>query len=375
MKKSLVFGLVLSMVALSPAQAAQVSAGKKCAKVNQKVTSDGKRYTCAKSGNKLAWKVIPARPTSTPTPAPSPTAQPTESPTPVPVATPATWKNYSASEVISRATSEINAYLAIKRTPSQKITVLAQEGTDSELKKWISEGATLVAQAFLYPASTRPFYDVVAFDRTWLEETYRKAGFNEAEVRDRLGGFDAGAPAFGGSTTNTWNATTIKRENLLVRDKAGMAQTAGHEFFHSIQERLVGRNPGPRGEEIPNWFWEGPAMFVGIHSAAAIKAIDFVTEGRKASLDRFNMGSPSTKKLLLQDVKANDGVTDPYGIGYAATEYLVAQVGVEKFLNIYAELGKSKNFATAFQDATGFALSDFYDYFERDRQALGFPRG
>ena len=371
MKKRFAVILSLSLL-IQPiaALAAGVTAGAKCTKVNQKSISAGKSYICSKVSGKLIWKLIPP----TPKPTPSSTASPTPSETPVPVATPATWKDYSSSDVITRASSAIDTYFSVKRTPTQIVTVVAQDGVDPILKGWISQGATLVAQSFTYPPSTRPFYDVVALDRNWLQDAYVKAGFNDAEVRDRLGGFDSGSPAFGGTATNTWNAKTITNDNLMVRDKVGMAQTSGHEFFHSIQERLAGRNPGRDGNEIPNWFWEGPAMFIGIHAASSIGAINFATEGRQAALDRFNNGRPETKPLLLKDVKANDGVTDPYGIGYAATEYLVAQVGVEKFLNIYGELGKGKSFDAAFESATGFALADFYSHFEKDRAALGFPR-
>jgi hypothetical protein len=367
MKKLLVSVISISLFTALPATAATIAVGQKCAKVNQAATVKGVKLICTKSGSKLSWKPSVKLPDMQAAPTPSPTA--------TPVATSTEWKNYSSSEVVARAKEAITTYFSVKRTPSQVVTVLAQDGVDPTLKNWIAQGATLVAQSFAYPASTRPFYDVVAIDRKWLEDTYIKAGFNEAEVRDRLGGFDANSPAFGGAISNTWNAKTIANENLMVRDKVGMAQTAGHEFFHTVQERLVGRNPGRDGNEIPNWFWEGPAMFVGIHSAAAIKAVDFASEGRKAALDRFNNGRPETKPLLLKDVKANDGVTDPYGIGYAGTEYLVAQVGVEKFLNIYAELGKNKSFDAAFKDATGIALDDFYSHFEKDRAALGFPKG
>lgn len=372
MKKSLILAVAFSLVSVAPISAASIAAGQKCPKASRTTMVNGVKLICVKSGSKLIWRAAPK--VSAPQPTPNVTATPSISPATTPSTSPAEWREYSSSEVVLRAKEAIATYLAIKRTPSQVVTVLVQDGVDLTLKNWISQGATLVAQSFSYPASTRPFYDVVALDRKWLEETYKKAGFSEVEVRDRLGGFDAKAPAFGGTTTNTWNAKTIADENLLVRDKVGMAQTSGHEFFHTIQERLAGRNPGRDGEQIPNWFWEGPAMFVGIHAASVINAINFDIEGRKAALDRFNNGRPETKPLLLKDVKANDGITDPYGIGYAATEYLIAQVGVEKFLNVYAELGKGKSFERAFSDATGFTLETFYSHFEKNRAALGFPR-
>jgi hypothetical protein len=373
MKKLLAVVLSISFLAVSPAYSATIAAGQKCAKLNQKATSGAKSFICAKRGGKLAWKILPATPPK-PTPTPEPSASPAPTPSLTPVVAPAVWKEYSSSEVIARAKDAIDRYLAVKRSPNQVITVIAQDGVNQTLKNWIIQGATLVAQSFAYPASTRPFIDVVAMDRDWLREAYLKAGFSEAEVKDRLGGFDAGAPAFGGTTTNTWNAKSIANENLMVRNKVGMAQTAGHEFFHSIQERLAQRNPGKYGSEIPNWFWEGPAMFVGIHSAATIGAVDFATEGRQEMLNRFKNGRAEMKVFPLKDVKANDAITDPYAIGYAGSEYLIAQIGVEKFLNIYVELGKGKSFADAFKDATGFALDEFYIRFEMDRAALGFPR-
>lgn len=378
MKKLLVILLPISLLAGASASAASLAAGQRCAKINQVATIKGQKLLCSKSGSKLIWKPLVKFPEIQASPAPTPSTSPTPSPSssasPAPVVTPAIWKDYSSSEVIARAKDAIDRYFAVKRTPNQVITVIAQDGVNPTLKDWINQGATLVAQSFSYPASVRPFIDVVAFDRDWLRDTYSKEGFSEAEVKVRVSAFDAGAPAFGGTTTNTWNAKTIANENLMVRNKVGMAQTAGHEFFHSIQERLAQKNPGKYGNEIPNWFWEGPSMFVGIHSAANIKAIDFATEGRLEMLNRFKNSRPEMKALTLKEVKANDATTDPYAIGYAATEYLVAQVGMEKFLDIYAQLGKGLSFDFAFMAATGFSLEDFYGNFERDRSGLGFPR-
>ena len=52
----------------------------------------------------------------------------------------------------------------------------------------------------------------------------------------------------------------------------------------------------------------------------------------------------------------------------------MSRVGVEKFVNVYAELGKGKNFDAAFQQATGIKLVDFYSMFEKARGPLGFPK-
>jgi hypothetical protein len=361
-------------IILIPAEAASYAVGQKCGKLNQRASIPGKKLICTKVKGKLIWSEVPSPIKSTaPTPTPSNSPTPISSPTPIATATPATWKQLTADEVIAQSSKAIGDYLAVKRTPNQEVIVLLQPGIDPLWKDFIYKGATLVAQAFTYPALGKPFYDVVAIDKDWLATTYKEAGFSDRDVQDRLGGFAAGAPAFGGSTTNTWNMTTLKNNNSLVNDKAGTYQTPGHEFFHGIQERYAGRNPGPKGEEIPNWFWEGPAMFVGIHSASVAGYIDFKSEGRTSMLNRFKNSPVASRVMPLIDVKANDRATDPYAIGFAATEYLVAQVGVEKFLKIYAELGTGKSFSQAFEAATGLKLSEFYSHFEEARSGLGFP--
>lgn len=375
MRKSFVIGLsvLLGASSISISEAANV-AGQKCTKLNQRTNTVGGTLICAKSGSKLLWKILPiSAPSKAPTPIASPAA--TSSPAPVASLAPASWKQLTSDEIISQSTQAIDSYLAVKRTLNQEVIVLVQPGIDPLWKDFIAKGASLVAQAFTYPAIGKPFYDVVALDKDWLATAYKGAGFSDREVQDRVGGFATGSPAFGGALTNTWNMSVLSRNNSLATDKAGTYQTPGHEFFHGIQERFAGRNPGPTGEEIPNWFWEGPAMYVGIHSASVAGYIDFKSEGRASMVNRFMNGRPSARAMSLVDVKANDGVSDPYAIGYAATEYLISQVGVERLLNIYAELGKGKSFANAFEAATGLTLSDFYAHFEGVRASLGFAKG
>jgi cytochrome b involved in lipid metabolism len=81
------------------------------------------------------------------------------------------------------------------------------------------------------------------------------------------------------------------------------------------------------------------------------------------------------KKLPLSEVKKNDKDTDPYGLGEVATEFIVANVGIEKLLAIYAALGQGKTFAQAFEAGTGVKLDDFYSMFEESRSTLGVPLG
>jgi hypothetical protein len=349
---------LLCTVLVSPASAAGPKPGATCSKVNATTTISKVKYVCKKTGKKLVWTKLS---TSAP-------------------ATKSLWEKYSwakpvdAASVSSAATTAFTNYIATRRNPSATVKVVAQTGVDQTLINWVTDGANLIAQTFAYPALSRPFVDVIAIDESGLQSLYKAEGFSDDEIRDRVGGFKAGAPAFGGSKTNTWNYTTIKNNNLMINDRAGTAQTAGHEFFHAIQEMLAGRNPGPLGEEIPNWFWEGPAMFVGLQATNKLGINSYATEGRQWALDRYRGGQGNMKSLPLIEVKANDGKVDPYGIGEIATEFLVSKVGIEKLLAIYANLGKGQTFATAFANGTGIALADFYSMFEEVRGVLGVPK-
>lgn len=368
MKKLAISVIAISLITVAPASAASVAAGQKCTKVNQATTVKGVKLVCTKSGSKLSWTAQPAA--SKPAPQTSPTADATLTG----LWAKYNWKYKSKNDIIKSSTNEFTSYIATKRSPNQEVKVLAQEGADATLVKWVKDGATLVATTFAYPAMKGPFYDVIAVDSDWLKKTYLSVGVSQDEVNGKVGAFDAGAPAFGGTTNNTWNWTSIKNNNLMKNDKAGMAQTSGHEFFHAIQENFAGKNPGGDGAQIPNWVWEGPATFIGLQTAAKIGAIDYVSEGRAAFIQRYNNGDSINRKSNLIEIKANDGKVDPYALGFAASELLVANVGIDKFVNIYAELGKGKNFADAFKSATGVELADFYTMFEEVRADLGFAK-
>ena len=62
--------------------------------------------------------------------------------------------------------------------------------------------------------------------------------------------------------------------------------------------------------------------------------------------------------------------SDPYGIGQAATEYLVASIGFEKFLNIWKFTKSESSFTLGFKKATDISIEDFYSKFETARSSM-----
>jgi len=375
-KRQIAFLSVLSLflsLPLIPANAA-VKAGGTCSKVGITSVAASKTYKCIKSGKKLVWNKGVVVAASKPTPAATPTT----------AANYATlWEKYSwvkptsSSSVVTAATDKFSAYVAVTRTNSTVIKIAAQDGADQTLVSWVKDAANLVAKAFVYPKLSKPFLEVIGIDRAWVEKTYIDNGYSVNEAKnDRGRAFAEGAPGFGGSTTNTFNSGVITKNNMLVNDKLGIMQLAGHEFFHAVQERISGGVPSPDGLGIaPQWFWEGPATFIGLQTASYLGLASYITEGRDFAVMRSN-GTPTKSSLLSEVIKNNDTPkdADPYGIGAIATEFLVANVGIEKFMEVYKNLGKKKKFADSFKTATGVELTDFYAMFEEVRPVLGIER-
>ncbi len=377
-------GALLVAGIAAPAQAAAPKAGAACAKagITQVVKAGTKttKFTCVKSGKKLVWNkgVVTI---AAPAPKPIASGEPnpaTPSPTPEPTkdaASASAAEAYKASgwakptdsaSVAAAATKSFAEYTANKRQDAT-INVVAQTGTPQYWIDWIKQGVTLIATTFEYPKLTGPYTGFVAKDVAWLKVEFAKV-YGQQAAEGRAGSFE-GAPARGGSDTGVWNLAFIEKENLITNDPFGMKQTPAHEFFHSVQERAVG-SCVPCG--TPQWFWEGPATFVGTQAAGQL-GFNKYTDARNWMLERTK--NPGTIKLKLSEVTENNGQMDPYGIGAIATEFLVANVGMAKFVGIYSQIGRAKTFEEAFKASTGVTLADFYLMFEDARAVLGAPRG
>jgi hypothetical protein len=361
---------------LMPAEAA-VKAGAACSKAGVKSVASGKTYTCIKSGKKFVWDkgVAVTKPTVVSTPSATPAASPTPTPTPE-IVYATLWEKYkwskpsSSASVATAATEKFKSYAATNRSPSTTVKIVSQEGVDANLLKWVTDGSAFASKVFSYPQLSAPFVAVIAKDKEFAEKAYNENGY--ARDAKSLANYFDKVPAHGGPP-NTYNSTMITSKGLLVSDKIGMMQMPGHETFHFIQQSIAGTSASPDGLGIaPQWFWEGPAVFVGLQTANQLSLADYATEGRTFAVKRSISGP--VKSLKLSEVTKNDGSSDPYGIGAIATEFLVANVGMEKFMNVYNNLGKNMKFPDAFKSATGVDLVDFYAMFEEIRPTLDTPR-
>jgi hypothetical protein len=178
----------------------------------------GKKYTCVKVSGKLVWnKGVVAVDVFAKT---------------------KLIKPVSAESISTLAIAKFDAYTSVPRNP-QAVRIEAQPGTSQTWIDWVSKGAGLIANSFEFNKPSEPYVAVLAKDRQWLVDTYTRL-YGEQEANGRAQAFDAGAPAFGGNVTGTWNLGAIEKNNLEAADPVGMRQTPGHEYFHAVQQNIVG---------------------------------------------------------------------------------------------------------------------------------------
>ena len=307
------------------------------------------------------------------------------SPTTSSVAYVSFWEKYkwtkpaSSTDSITAATNNFNSYVATTRTSGTTVTVRSEGAVTSgsqpgslTWEKIMSDAINLGAKAFTYPALTKPFYVYLATTSAWLGSTVTSDGFTDGPGIANI--MTQGTPASSGDGY-FWASITSSRSSLAA-NPSGTYQTPGHEFFHSIQKWNCKCVAYPDGSVVPQWFWEGGATFVGELTANNLGTNNYALSGRVENV-RSITSSAATRESLLSEAITNtnsSSVARPYDIGSIATEFLVANVGMEKYLKIYSEKGTGKSFDAAFLSATGVSLTDFYSMFEEVRAALGIAK-
>ena len=157
----------------------------------------------------------------------------------------------------------------------------------------------------------------------------------------------------------------IYAPNSQYRWDFGRRSTPAHEVFHTVQFALAGQNVGGDSPlHIPRWLMEGSANYFGFYVADRL-GFDKYQTGRNQQVNT----NPAYKTVIPLSEYDNFN-SDPYGIGQAASEYLIASVGFEKFLNIWKFTKSESNFAVGFKMATGITIQDFYSKFESARNSM-----
>lgn len=356
---------------------AAVKPGTTCKKAGQTSTINGIKYTCVKSGKKLVWnkgvalKALP-KPSVAPTPTPSVAPAPAKF---------EPWGTNIDSKMLSdEAQKNFLAWVKTRTGASRNHTQLIQENPYASRISILKKADDLGAQLFS-SFITKGSLTVIGADESWTVEQLTKSGWSTTSCNNPY--LSGVVLCIDGDRRQGYVVTRDYSYDEYNPGRDGAALLA-HEYFHLVQSNLAGPENGLRMKStdadsvnaFPAWFIEGSAGFVGF-SVGALSHDASYWNGRPAMFT-YAPPDPSTDRNPISDYEirtccGNSTPTYPYVIGQVATEYIVASIGFQKFLDIFVDYKTTKNFEKSFASVTGISKEVFYEKFDLIRTKVGLP--
>ena len=330
-----------------------------------------------KSGKKLVWnkgvalKALP-KPSVAPTPTPSVAPAPAKF---------EPWGTNIDSKMLSdEAQKNFLAWVKTRTGASRNHTQLIQENPYASRISILKKADDLGAQLFS-SFITKGSLTVIGADESWTVEQLTKSGWSTTSCNNPY--LSGVVLCIDGDRRQGYVVTRDYSYDEYNPGRDGAALLA-HEYFHLVQSNLAGPENGLRMKStdadsvnaFPAWFIEGSAGFVGF-SVGALSHDASYWNGRPAMFT-YAPPDPSTDRNPISDYEirtccGNSTPTYPYVIGQVATEYIVASIGFQKFLDIFVDYKTTKNFEKSFASVTGISKEVFYEKFDLIRTKVGLP--
>ncbi len=425
-------GALIAALLIMPSSSGAIKAGTACKKAGLQVTEGGRKYTCVKQGKKFVWnkgvvvKVAPATnttPSPTPSPTVSPSPTPTPSPTPVrpqltfiemlrspmidgkfpieyevyakPSKMPANWQDvYENREGIAyKAWSSISETISKSATSLGTYNIVTGPNTPT-LYSDLKGAVNLVSRGF--PTTKQPStVTVIAFnyqDQAWADEIYQNLIKGEPEsfkqnhqsyVNDMCSSSRKVCWSAMGFTNTAGEGVillgVVEPEKLNTLDssyssyaRSQQGLTIAHEYFHTMQRKLIDKNWFVMGFTPPSWFHEASAIYVenaAMNYASYDKYMRFRVVDSKLgypSCGPVSQGCISVTEAVMTDFLSlthysNNWNKFPYGmkseVSHRVVEVLVALKGHESIVDLYAYMGQNHTFEEAFLHVYGISYS------------------
>lgn len=153
---------------------------------------------------------------------------------------------------------------------------------------------------------------------------------------------------------------------------------AAHEIFHIVHEQIdpyssVSKGtcdrddaaPETNGDRCfrPTWFVEGAGEFFGRAMTQYLGLQNYATFVPNDRSGLF-MDAEYLSDLGIQSIRGNvAGGVEAYYSGAIATEYLIANIGLINYLDIWKQMGQGASFFDALENAAGIGTPEFYQKF------------
>jgi hypothetical protein len=271
--------------------------------------------------------------------------------------------NFKTDVMVQQAINSTNKY-SEKIMPSSLYEIAIENSVRESDRKWITQMFDYTNGFFSKIEREKPKI-FLGNSHEWSRDTMKNAGVWIGEPNQPYPCSNGTRDAYCAGYKNLVLLIFI---NPLQTWEIGRRSTPAHEIFHTVQFSLLGYNlerigPGhPQG--VPRWFIEGSANYFGYYVVEKL-GLGSYENGRNNQV-RFNSEYQNIKPLSTYD----NFESNPYGIGQAATEYIIASVGFESLLNIFKFTGTEGTFSAGFKKATGIELSEFYSKFEDARSSM-----
>ena len=341
-----------------PSEAA-TKVGGTCLKEGSKSNSSREALVCAKSGKKLVW----AKATNSGN---SNSKQEKKKDSFVAWAT-----TFDSSALVKQALASTDSYFG-KVTPNNSYELNIDPAFTQLDKAWILRSLDYSHGSFSKLITER-IKVFLGTTHEWGRDNLRNQNL---WVGDPLSPF----PCSDGSRDvgcAEKNIILIAYSDVYSRGSAyswdmGRRSVPAHEMFHAIQYFLCPESIVDLYREkklIPLWLMEGSANFYGFYVNEKLQFGTYLS-GRQDQIENYQ----EYKKVVPLESYSNFSDLNPYGIGQAATEYLIASIGFENFLNIFRFTNSENSFTAGFKKATGIGLDEFYSKFELARPSLKIGR-
>ena len=384
MKKWLGSFIVLALILVPINAIAAVKSGDACKKAGSTATSNGKKFTCIKSGKKLVWNkgvaIAKPAPELTPTPTPSATPTPTPSATPTPTPAPIIEKAPTGfSDLVENfrgvyvgAWNSSNAKIMANPVIDVKQNVLLGPNTklpNVEIPEMYSRGTQFFG-GYVQPKKFNALY-FVHEDIKWAEEKVLQLYGQPGEVQQvsrncqsaqRCNGANASVPQL---DTGHANYGVVIGASNPYHAKGGIEI---HEYAHMVQMMQFQGKPTQKMSGglglLPNWFVEGHAHLAG--NVGSARTLAEYREYRSFWLNANAEGLPGYWPESIESFyeKLAPGKFDPsvnsnvYSIGYFSVEVLASIKGVDSTMEIVKLVSDGSTWDQAFLKIYGITWKE-----------------
>ena len=372
--------LVLFLVPMNAIAA--VKAGDGCKKVGSTATSQGKKFTCVKSGKKLVWNKGVA--ISAPKPKPAEPALPEATPTPSPTPTELTESDLRQRD-IQKAFDEV-ANIAKKASPATtNLEIIASGEIRPESIKVIQDRYNFVAGFFAdLVTPDLPVTVVIGANAeiNWIASKMEELSGNSFTkflnaFESPSKGFPCGPYYSAGVSGKTKNGRFLNHYALygkscptqLPKDE-NFQTTIEHEWVHNVQGKIA--DPSMIGDGgptlLPCWFKEGQASFYGNAIGYRSNYSRYLAV-RRSTISNFenrlqviNQSLAATLKDLNEKYNPfSCGNTGGYALGALAVEKMIVMKGHTGVVDFMKSVKTEQSWRKAFLKVYGIEADAWID--------------